>query len=285
MLEKELETALALARRAAALILEFYALEIIAEEKFGVDNFSEPVTAADRAASKIIVEGLSEAFPEDAILSEEETENAAARLTKKRAWMIDPIDGTSGFIDRNGDFAVQIGLVEDGAPVLGVVLLPASGVLYYAVKNQGAYLISSGGEKTRLQTSSKTDFPNINLAVSRNHLSSKMAQTAGQLAIKNITRRGSVGIKIGLIAEQNCDLYIHFSPRTKFWDTCAPQIILEESGGSLTDLFGATIRYDLADVQNHNGILASNGAIHQATIDRLKPMLAEFGRLRTKAKA
>ncbi len=284
MLEKELETALTLARQAAALILEFYALEIVAEEKFGVDNFSEPVTAADRAASKIIVEGLSAAFPGDAILSEEEKENAAVRLTKKRAWMIDPIDGTTGFIGRNGDFAVQIGLVENGSPVLGIVLLPASGVLYYAVKNQGAFVVS-GGAETKLQTSSKTDFPNICLAVSRHHLSSKMSRVADGLAIKNIIRRGSVGIKVGLIAEQTCDLYIHFSPRTKFWDTCAPQIILEESGGSLTDLFGAPIQYDLLDVQNHNGVLASNGAIHEQTVNRLKPMLAEFGRLRIKAQA
>jgi len=84
MLEKELETAIALARKAGERILEFYALEIIAEQKFGVDNFSEPVTIADRTASKIIVEGLAEAFPADAILSEEETDDAENRMIGKR---------------------------------------------------------------------------------------------------------------------------------------------------------------------------------------------------------
>ena len=121
MLQKELETAIKLAKTAGDVILEFYALEIIAEEKYGIDNFSEPVTIADRTASKIIVEGLAEAFPGDAILSEEEKDDKKNRLSRKRVWMIDPIDGTWGFIKKDGDFAVQIGLVENGESILGVV--------------------------------------------------------------------------------------------------------------------------------------------------------------------
>ncbi len=91
-------------------------------------------------------------------------------------------------------------------------------------------------------------------------------------------------MKVGLIAEQIADIYIHLSPRTKFWDTCAPQIILEEAGGKLTDIFGEKIRYDLHDVQNHNGVLSSNGAAHDKAVKKLKPILNEFGRLRVKAK-
>jgi 3'(2'), 5'-bisphosphate nucleotidase len=88
-----------------------------------------------------------------------------------------------------------------------------------------------------------------------------------------------VGLKVGLIAEKVCDIYIHPSPRTKLWDTCAPQIILEEAGGRFTDLFGYEILYNRADLQNRNGILATNGAVHESAIERLKPLLNEFGRV------
>ncbi len=283
MLEKELETAISLARIAGARILEFYALEIVAEEKLGADNLTEPVTIADRTASRIIVEGIEAAFPDDAILSEEETDDAENRLVGKRVWMIDPIDGTWGFIKKDGDFGVQIGLTENGASVLGVVFLPVHGKLYFAVKNAGAFLIENADEPQHLQVSDKTDFAQMNLASSRNHRSPRMHRIIKRFGIGREIQRGSVGLKVGLIAERIADLYIHLSPRTKFWDTCAPQIILEEAGGRMTDVFGDALRYDTRDVQNHNGVLASNGAAHAQAVKNLKPLLNEFGRLRVKS--
>lgn len=285
MLEKELETAIAAARNAGERILEFYALEIIAEKKYGVDNFSEPVTIADRTASRMIVETLAENFPDDGILSEEETDVIEIRSSRNRVWMIDPIDGTQGFINKDGDFGVQIGLTDGSEAILGVVFLPFHNQLYYAVKGAGAFLAENEETAQRLIVSDKADFAEMTLAVSRNHLSPKMSHVSNYFNIGNVIHRGSVGLKIGLIAEQIADLYIHLSPRTKFWDTCAPQIILEEAGGKLTDLFGVPLRYDLRDVQNHNGVLASNGAAHEKAVSNLKPLLNEFGRLRIKAKA
>ena len=279
MLEKELEIAVGLARKAGEKVLEFYALEIIAEEKLGLDNFSEPVTIADKTASRIIVEGLAEAFPEDGILSEEETDVIEIRTSRNRVWMIDPIDGTWGFIKKDGDFGVQIGLTENGACVLGVVFLPFHGELYYAAKAGGAFFIEGGGAAQRLAVSDKTNFTEINLASSRNHRSPKMHRIIEDFGFRKEIQRGSVGLKVGLIARQTADLYIHLSPRTKFWDTCAPQIILEEAGGRLTDLFGFPFRYDLNDVQNHNGIVATNGAIHDEVLRKLRPLLDEFGRI------
>lgn len=283
MLEKELETAIALARTVGKRILEFYALEIIAEEKTGADNFTEPVTIADKTASTIIVEGIESAFPEDAILSEEETDHAENRLAEKRVWIIDPIDGTWGFIKKDGDFGVQIGLTENGASVLGIVFLPAHDKLFFAAKGEGAFLIKKGQKPQRLKVSDKKNFTEMNLASSRNHRSPRMHRIIENFAFRKEIQRGSVGLKVGLIAEQIADLYIHLSPRTKFWDTCAPQIILEEAGGRMTDLFGFPLRYDLRDVRNHNGILASNGAAHEKAVLNLKPILNEFGRLRVKA--
>ncbi|MEO6656568.1 MAG: inositol monophosphatase family protein, partial [Pyrinomonadaceae bacterium] len=123
------------------------------------------------------------------------------------------------------------------------------------------------------------EFKELSLAVSRNHLSSRMHQIIKHFGFTKIINRGSVGLKVGLITDRTCDIYIHPSPRTKLWDTCAPQIILEEAGGRFTDLFGYEMRYDTSDLQNRNGILATNGTAHAAALAHLKPLLDEFGRV------
>lgn len=279
MYENELLEAVAIARTASEAILKHYAGDVIAESKIGVDSFAEPVTVADREASRIIVEALSKQFPDDGILSEEEYDVIDLRLGRERVWIIDPIDGTAGFIKKDGDFAVQIGLADKGEPVVGVVLLPAHNILYSAAKGSGAFV-----ENKQLHVSTTTDTRRMNLAVSRNHRSPKMSRIVKDFGFNSEIQRGSVGLKVGLIAEQTCDAYIHLSPRTKMWDTCAPQIILEEAGGRLTDLWGEKYRYDLADVQNHGGIVATNGAVHDKTIEQLRPLLNEFGRLKVTSK-
>jgi 3'(2'), 5'-bisphosphate nucleotidase len=119
----------------------------------------------------------------------------------------------------------------------------------------------------------------MRLAASRSHRSPRMDQVVKRLGVRDEVQRGSVGIKIGLIIEQQCDLYVHLSPRTKQWDTCAPEVILREAGGRLTDLFGQPLRYNSPEVKNQNGIVASNGAAHDRIISILAPMLKEFGRV------
>lgn len=280
----EIETAKTLAREAGEVILDHYSREIIAEEKLGVDNFYEPVTAADKAASRLIVEGIARKFPGDGILSEEETDAAEKRLERQRVWIIDPIDGTAGFVKKDGDFAVQIGMAENGKAVVGVVLLPFHGVTYFATAGGGSFRQSAEGIE-RMNTSIETDYSKMYMAVSRNHPSPKIRTVLQSLGVAGELNRGSVGLKIGLIAEQACDLYIHLSPRTKLWDTCAPQVILEEAGGKLTDLFGDKFWYDVADVQNYGGIVATNGAVHDSTIERLRPLLNEIGRSKIRSRS
>lgn len=281
MLEKELEVAVNLAEKAAAAIMNFYDSNVSVIEKTTLDNNTEPVTIADKTASRIIVEGLIKSFPNDGILSEEEVDTEV-RLTKQRVWMIDPLDGTKGFINRDGDFAVQIGLTENGRVILGVVLLPFRKTLYYASQSNGAFVSENGGKPKRLQVSEHQDFNQMTIAVSRDHRSPRMNELHEHFDFKNEVRRGSVGLKIGLIATQTCDLYIHLSPRTKQWDSAAPEIILEESGGKLTDLFGEKIIYNTKDVFNYNGILATNNVSHTDAVAKLKPLLTKFGRLRIK---
>ncbi len=274
--ERELRVALELAREAGEAILDFYEGPLNVEQKSSADDL-EPVTQADKIANELIVSRLVREFPDDGILAEESIDTEH-RLEKKRAWMVDPLDGTNGFIDGNGDFAVQIGLAEDGECVVGVVYQPLTGVLYRAVRGQGTWIERPEYEPERAQVSDQRDVTRMRLAASRSHRSSRMNKVVSILGVKEEVRRGSVGIKVGLIVERQCDLYIHLSPRTKQWDTCAPQLILTEAGGQMTDLFGQPLRYNVLDVQNRNGLVASNGVTHEQLIETLAPLLAEFGR-------
>jgi 3'(2'), 5'-bisphosphate nucleotidase len=276
---RELEAACRLAREAGALALEYYDRPLHVEQKQTADD-REPVTEADRAANALIVAGIRQAFPDDGILAEESVDTAR-RLTKRRVWMIDPLDGTNGFIARDGDFAVQIGLAVEGISMLGVVYQPLPDVLYWAVTGLGSWIERAGLPVERASVSTHSEVAEMRLAASRSHRSPRMDRVLRELGVKEEVRRGSVGIKIGLIIEQQCDLYVHLSPRTKQWDTCAPEIILQEAGGRLTDLFGFPLGYNAADVQNRNGLVASNGAAHDRVIAELAPLLEEFGRERT----
>jgi 3'(2'), 5'-bisphosphate nucleotidase len=274
--KQELSVALELARQAGATALYFYRGPLHIEQKYGASD-REPVTQADRAANELIVEGLRKAFPDDGILAEESVDTGQ-RLNKHRVWMVDPVDGTTGFIDQNGDFAVQIGLSVGGDCVLGVVYQPVSQVLYHAVRGQGAWIERPDLPKERAFVSQHSELSAMRLAASRSHRSPRMDQVVKRLGVKDEIQRGSVGIKIGLIIEQQCDLYVHLSPRTKQWDTCAPEVILNEAGGRLTDLFGRSLRYNSPEVKNQNGIVASNGVAHAQIISILAPLLKEFGR-------
>jgi 3'(2'), 5'-bisphosphate nucleotidase len=274
--DRELSVALELAREAGAAILSFYEGPLDIEQKSGADD-REPVTQADKVANELIVSRLQREFPDDGILAEESVDTAR-RLHKSRVWMVDPLDGTTGFIDGNGDFAVQIGLTENGRPVLGVVYQPLTGVLYRAVQDEGCWIERPDFAPVAASVSMHRDLRTMRLAASRSHRSPRMDRVVRAFGLQEEVLRGSVGIKVGLIVEQQCDIYIHLSPLTKQWDTCAPQIILHEAGGSLTDLFGQPLRYNVADVQNRNGVVASNGVAHQTIIESLEPLLAEFGR-------
>jgi 3'(2'), 5'-bisphosphate nucleotidase len=276
--EHESRVAVALAREAGAAILEFYEGPLDIQQKSDSDDF-EPVTQADKIANEMIVSQLAREFPEDGILAEESVDSGR-RLEKSRVWMVDPMDGTSGFIAGNGDFAVQIGLTIDRKCVMGVVYQPLTGVMYRAVLDGGAWVDRPEFDSERVHVSNSSDLPRMRLAASRSHRSPRMNRVVAALGFREEIRRGSVGIKIGLIVERQCDVYIHLSPRTKQWDTCAPQIVLTEAGGTLTDLFGRPLSYNVADVQNRNGLVATNGAAHDTVIQQLAPLLDEFSRKR-----
>ncbi|HEY2963277.1 MAG TPA: 3'(2'),5'-bisphosphate nucleotidase CysQ [Pyrinomonadaceae bacterium] len=274
--DRELNVAVDLARAAGEAILRAYGGPLRVEQK-NYDDDVEPVTQADRIANELIVNRLKKEFPGDGILAEESLDTER-RLTKTRVWMVDPLDGTNGFIDGNGDFAVQIGLVDNGECVMGVVYLPLTDVMYRAVLGGGTWIERPRQEPERAAVSDRRTFEAMRLAASRSHRSPRMNKVVERFGFREEVQRGSVGIKIGLLVEQQCDVYIHLSPRTKQWDTSAPQLILTEAGGRLSDLFGRPLNYNVKDVNNRNGLVASNGVSHDLIIETLAPLLAEFGR-------
>ncbi|HEX7176245.1 MAG TPA: 3'(2'),5'-bisphosphate nucleotidase CysQ [Pyrinomonadaceae bacterium] len=274
--ERELGVALELARASGAAALEYYGGPLRVEHKGDTD---EPVTAADRAVNELIVTGLARAFPDDGILAEESVDTDR-RLARARAWMVDPLDGTRGFIAGSGDFAVQIGLAVEGRAVLGVVYAPATDVLYWAAPGVGAWVKRPGLDAERLRVSDEKTVARMRIAESRSHRGPRMDAGVRALGVSAEVKRHSVGIKVGLLVERQCDLYIHLSPRTKEWDTCAPEALLREAGGRMTDLWGEPLVYNRPDTLNRNGILATNGAAHESIVATLAPLLAGFGRAR-----
>lgn len=260
------------------MLLEHYHSPFLVEQKLNALSEIEEVTAADRAANELIVSRLQREFPDDGILAEESSDSEH-RLGKDRVWLIDPMDGTKNFIAHDDDFAVQIGLAIRGQGVMvGVVYQPARDILYHATRGLGAWIEHRTRPSERMQVSAKNDPRQMVLASSRSHRSPRMEQVVSAFDFRNELRRGSVGVKIGLIAEQRADLYIHLSPSTKQWDTCAPEVILHEAGGLLTDLFGQPLSYNGRRIDNRNGVVATNGVAHALVIKKLAPLLSEFGR-------
>src|SRR5437899_1382542 len=255
--ERETEVATELARAAGAVLIEHYRSPFLVEQKINALQEMEEVTAADREANDLIVRRLATKFSDDGILAEESADTED-RLTKDRVWLIDPMDGTKNFVQRDGDFAVQIGLAVAGEAVVGVVYQPVRDLLYRAVRDQGAWSEQHGKQAERMRVSDKTDPAEVILASSRSHRSPRMERVVERFGFKHETRRGSVGVKIGLIAEQQADLYLHLSPSTKQWDTCGPEIVLTEAGGKLTDLFGQPLRYNALRIDNRTGVVATN---------------------------
>jgi 3'(2'), 5'-bisphosphate nucleotidase len=275
---RETQIAIELARTAGAVLLRHYQSPFLVEQKVNALQEMEEVTAADREANDLIVTRLSAEFPDDGILAEE-SKDTERRLDKERVWLIDPMDGTKNFVQRDGDFAVQIGLSVGGESVVGTVYQPVRDVLYWAEKGVGSWIEDSHNTRRQMTVSTQTNPHEMIVALSRSHPSPRMERVVRMFGFKNEVRRGSVGVKVGLITEQEADLYMHLSPSTKQWDTCAPEIILHEAGGRLTDLFGQPLRYNGVRIDNRNGIVATNGAAHEMVIEKLQPLLQEFGRV------
>ncbi len=261
----ELDVALELALRAGDEVVR-----IRREGALGVElkPGDEPVTIADRLASELIVAGLRAAFPGDPIISEELPPEPGA-FGSRRLWLVDPIDGTKDFIRGSDGFSVMIGLVEDGRPVVGVVHQPTLARTFYA-SPAGAFVRTPDGTQP-LVVSNVAVAGDARLVASASHRSAAIDEVKSALGIADEQNVGSVGVKLSLIALGARDLYVNPWPKTKAWDTCAPEAILVRAGGRLTDLFGAPITY-YGDLRHVRGLVASNGHIHDEVVARIAPL-------------
>lgn len=243
-----------IALKAGDLILELYE-EQAYETYEKVDD--SPVTSADFAANRLIVDGLAALTPTIPILSEEGSHlSFEERKQWPRYWIIDPIDGTQEFIARSGDFGVIIALVEHNKPVLGVIYWPAGDVLYTAQQGQGAYRQDIHG-KQRIQIRRLADPEQdiIHLAVSRRQPRERVLQrmtTARELAL---FPAGSCSLKACMIAEGRADCFLRVGP-TGEWDTAAAEVIVGEAGGCIVSENFEPLTYNQeANLGNPNFII------------------------------
>lgn len=245
--------------RAGEKILSFYDRGYHSSEK----EDSSPVTDADIGSNEVLTDGLRKyGFP---ILSEESADNAE-RLYSDKVWIIDPLDGTLDFIQKTGEFSILVGLAEKGKPVLGFVLLPSEGILYYAEKGNGAF-VQKNGEQPVLLSVSKTSSPRESVMItSRNHLSDDVIALAERVGVKTMKKCGSNGVKLGQIAEGKADFFVNTTNKMGEWDLCGPQVILEEAGGMVSDVLGGEIVYNKPEPKLPHGIFASNGALHHSIL-------------------
>ncbi len=265
-LQHELEVAIRLARQAGEAIMGYYQTGLDLLEKAG----GEPVTAADRAADDLIGRGLRAAFPLDGLLTEE-SDDDLSRLERERVWIVDPLDGTTEFINETGEFAVQIALAVREQPVLGVIYQPTTQRLYHAVQDGGAYCVHDGRSR-RLQVSPGTDPADMCMVASRSHYSELVESARQALGVARVNHLGSVGLKAGLLAQGVCDLYVATTV-AKEWDVCAPHALLLEAGGTLTDLCGERLVYNQAEVAECPGLIGSNGLIHARLVEVVTALL------------
>ena len=249
------------ARRAGAAAMRHYGSDE-SEAKEG----GSPVTAADHAANAVIVDAIREAYPDDAILSEE-SKDSPDRLSESRVWIVDPLDGTREFLARNGEFAIMIGLAVDGQPVLGVVYMPDGDRLYSAARGLGA-TVEAEHEVQGLRTDHSHWPPRM--VGSRSHADELTLRIRDELGVTDVAPSGSVGVKCALIAEGHRDLYVHPVPYLKEWDTCAPEVVLREAGGTVVDCLGEPLRYNKPDPHQPHGILACAPGVLERAKDTVR---------------
>ncbi len=242
------EGVIRIAREAGAAILEVYN-----SSDFGVEHKDDnsPLTAADRAAHRIIANGLAALTPDIPVLSEEGKDVPySERSAWQRFWLVDPLDGTKEFIKRNGEFTVNIALIQEGRPVFGVVYAPALDTLYVGDVGAGAWKQKDDGERRPLQVRSPAEGEGHAVVKSRSHPSGELAEYLKTINVADSVPVGS-SLKFCVVAEGRATLYPRFGP-TMEWDTGAGHALVEAAGGKVvrTDAPDEPLRYNKENLLN-----------------------------------
>lgn len=201
-----------------------------------------PLTQADLAAHRVIARGLAQLTPEIPVVSEEDGASEVHRQPTGRFWLVDPLDGTKEFVARNGEFTVNIALIEEARPVLGVVVAPALGQSYWGGASQGAWREANGKvEPIRVASPQERVGRPLRVLASKSHMNEATRAYLRQLAPHELVQAGS-SLKFCRMAEGGADLYPRLGPTCE-WDTAAGQAVLEAAGGTVQDRQGAALRY------------------------------------------
>ncbi|HKK27442.1 MAG TPA: 3'(2'),5'-bisphosphate nucleotidase CysQ [Gemmatimonadota bacterium] len=250
----------------------------------------DPVTAADHASNRAVLDLLSRRRPEDPVLSEESRPPAAGERGG-RLWVVDPLDGTKEFIGAIGEFAVMVGLAVDGRAVLGAVYRPDPGLLYLGRAGGGAWRAAVDAREVAGGGGALASLPFGPLAVderaagpvrlihSRSHTPEgleRLEEAFGDRGIEGVPC-GSVGVKVGVIAEGRADLYVHPVPYLKEWDTCAPEAVLRGAGGRVTDCLGRPLAYGKDRPGQPEGLLAATPEVWTRALPIVRAMAPSTG--------
>jgi 3'(2'), 5'-bisphosphate nucleotidase len=270
--EQELRAALDAARRAGQVILTAY-------EHFQAipDARADITTDADRQAQEIILKHLQSVFPRDALCAEETTPTLAAGLkVAPRQWIVDPIDGTRGFAQKNGEFSVMVALRDRDRIVVGVVLEPVPSRLTYAVAGEGCWR-QDGDDQTPLpcQVSATSELTRALLVQSRSAKPEVPSRPVRALEPARVRETHSAGVKLAMVARGEADLYVNTYTAFHDWDIAAGHILVGEAGGIVSGLKGETIRYGLPGAWQRSGLLATNGKLHDEAVSGLVTRLGE----------
>ena len=259
----ELDIAIKAAMEAGNAILEIYQKDY----KTSTKNDDSPITDADLKSNEVIKEILSQT--KHWILSEEDKDDLQ-RISQETIWIVDPLDGTSDFIDKTGEFTVMISLIKNKKPILGVIGWPTENTLFVAQKGSGAFRFSN--EKwEKISVSKISEVPKCRTVGSRHHLSEKEKSFIKKLGIEDFTSIGS-SLKVGKISSGEAEAYITTTNKMKEWDSAASYCIISEAGGKMTDMLGNDLTYNNKDVYHQNGILVTNGLVHNKIIEEFKKL-------------
>ena len=238
-----------IAKKAGEAIMEYYEKDTTVNIK----DDNSPITAADRAAHNIIMQGLKDKYGDIPCISEEGSMTPYNdRKDWNYFWLVDPLDGTKEFIDRRGDFTVNIALINGDRPVIGVIYVPAKGLLYYASKDGGAWKAEGNGEASRISVRASSS-DGLIVVGSRLHSSKDEEEYVSKLKVKEKKSYGS-SLKFCAVAEGTADIYPRFNP-TMEWDTAAGQCIVETAGGTVVDTSGRRLTYNKPSLKNENFIV------------------------------
>ena len=259
----ELDIAIKAAKEAGDAILEIYQRDFDTHTK----KDDSPITEGDLKSNEIIKKILSET--EHVILSEEE-EDDLSRLSKNMVWIVDPLDGTSDFIDKTGEFTIMIALIKNKKPILGVIGWPTEKTFFVAQKGSGAFRYSND-EWHKISVTSISELSKCRTVGSRHHLSDREKFFIKKLGIEDFTSIGS-SLKVGKISSGEAEAYITTTNKMKEWDSAASYCIISEAGGKMTDMLGNDITYNNKNVFHQNGILVTNGLIHDEIVREFKKL-------------